>query len=41
VLREEIDMRNLKAKLMVALMVGAMMVCQLISVAEASWYRLR
>lgn len=34
-------MKNLKAKLVVALMVGAMIVCQLVSVAEASWYRWR
>ena len=39
--REEMTMKNLKAKLMVAFMVGAMVVCQLISVAEASWYRFR
>ncbi|GEM_PF-956614 len=34
-------MKNLKAKLLVALTIGAMVVCQLVSIAEASWYSLR
>lgn len=34
-------MKNLKAKLIFAFLVGAAIVSQLATVAEASWYRFR